>query len=133
MLTALINVSLKNRFLVIALFCIMGAAGAYSALNIPIDAVPDMTNTQVLVVTEAPGFSPEEIERYVTNAVESSMGGLPRIEEIRSVSKFGISAVTLVFQEGTDIYRARQSVTERIVDAKSKLCRRCMWIGRARN
>jgi cobalt-zinc-cadmium resistance protein CzcA len=121
MLSELINVSLSNRFLVIALFVLMAIGGAYSATLIPIDAVPDMTNTQVIVLTEAAGLSPLEIEQYVTNRVEVAMGGLPRLQEMRSVSKFGISSVTLVFQEGTEIYRARQLVNERISRAAGEL------------
>ncbi len=114
MLTALIDISLNNRLLVVVLFCLLAIAGIYSATVIPIDAVPDLTNTQVMVITETPGMSPIEVEQYVTNAVEANMGGLPQIEEIRSVSKFGISAVTLIFQDGADIYRARQLVQERL-------------------
>ena len=121
MLSELINISLNNRFLVIALFCLMAIGGVASALLIPIDAVPDMTNTQVLVLTEAPGLSPLEIEQYVTNRVEVAMGGLPRLQEMRSTSRFGISSVTLVFEEGTDIYRARQLVNERITRAAGQL------------
>jgi cobalt-zinc-cadmium resistance protein CzcA len=121
MLTALINASLSNRFLVIALFALMAIGGAYSALQIPIDAVPDMTNTQVLVLTEAPGLSPVEVEQYVTNRVEMAMNGLPELTQMRSVSKFGISSVTLVFQENSNIYRCRQLVSERITKAEKDL------------
>src|SRR5882724_4891842 len=121
MLSELINISLSNRFLVLTLFGLMAIGGVYSALQIPIDAVPDMTNTQVIVLTEAAGLSPLEIEQYVTNRVEVAMGGLPRLQEMRSVSKFGISSVTLVFEEGTDIYRARQLVNERMTRAAGEL------------
>lgn len=121
MLTSLIDLSLRNRFLVIALFGLMAVAGVYSAMQIPIDAVPDMTNTQVLVVTEAAGLSPVEVEQYVTYRIEETMRGLPKVEEMRSVSKFGISAVTIVFEEGTDIYRARQLVNERLTQARARL------------
>ncbi len=86
-------------------------------MKLPIDAVPDMTNTQVTVITEAGSLSPVEVERYITNPVESVMGGLPQLEELRSVSKFGISVVTIVFQEDTDLYWARQLVNERIPQA----------------
>jgi cobalt-zinc-cadmium resistance protein CzcA len=120
-LTALIDLSLNNRFLVIALFCLLAIAGVVSALLIPIDAVPDMTNTQVLVLTEAPGLSPLEVERLVTNRVENAMAGLPEITELRSVSKLGISSVTIVFQENTDLYRARNLVNERITRVASEL------------
>ena len=80
-----------------------------------------MTNTQVQIITEAPGLSPLEVERLVTYPVESSMAGLPNLAEIRSITRFGISVVTVVFEEGTDLYRSRQLVNERIIDAKAKL------------
>ncbi|MCM2374107.1 efflux RND transporter permease subunit [Aporhodopirellula aestuarii] len=117
MLTKLIEFSVVNRGLVIILTLLMAGAGVYSALKLPIDAVPDMTNVQVQVVTDAGSLSPVEVERYVTYPVENTMGGLPDVEELRSVSKFGISVVTIVFEEGTDIYRARQLVAERLPDA----------------
>ena len=90
-------------------------------MNIPIDALPDLTNVQVLVVTEAGALAPLEVERFVTNPVESTMNGLPDVEEIRSVSRLGLSAVTIVFHEGVDIYRARQLVSERLSEAREKL------------
>ncbi len=121
MLTKLIEVCLVNRGLVLILTLLMAGAGVYSALILPIDAVPDMTNVQVQVVTDAGSLSPVEVERYVTYPVETTMGGLPDVEELRSVSKFGISVVTIVFQEGTDIYRARQLVSERLPDAASQI------------
>ncbi len=121
MLTKIIELSLVNRGLVIIATLLMAAAGLYSAFNLPIDAVPDMTNVQVQVVTKAGSLSPVEVERYVTYPVENTMGGLPNVEELRSVSKFGISVVTIVFQEGTDIYRARQLVTERLGDAAANI------------
>src|SRR3954468_4491777 len=107
MLEKLIDLSLANRMLVIALAVIMSGLGLYSAVNLPIDAVPDMTNVQVQIVTEAGALSPLEVEQYVTSPVELTMSGLPNVEEIRSVSKFGLSLVTVVFLEGTDIFRAR--------------------------
>lgn len=121
MLTKIIEFSLTNRGLVIILTLLMAAAGLYSAVHLPIDAVPDMTNVQVQVVTDAGSLSPVEVERYVTYPVETTMGGLPDVEELRSVSKFGISVVTIVFDEGTDIYRARQLVTERLNDAAEQI------------
>tara|TARA_R110002049_G_scaffold305056_1_gene501036 strand:- start:84565 stop:87648 length:3084 start_codon:yes stop_codon:yes gene_type:complete len=121
MLTRLIELSVTHRGLVIILTLLMAVGGLYSAFDLPIDAVPDMTNVQVQVVTDAGSLSPIEVERYVTYPVENTMGGLPDVEELRSVSKFGISVVTIVFQEGTDIYRARQLVTERLSDAASQI------------
>jgi len=121
MLTKLIELSLTNRMLVLILVFLMACGGVYSAIHLPIDAVPDMTNVQVQVVTDAGSLSPIEVEQYVTYPVEAVMGGLPDVEELRSVSKFGISVVTIVFQEGTDIYRARQLVTERLNDAADSI------------
>ncbi|TXT36232.1 MAG: heavy-metal exporter HME family [Planctomycetota bacterium] len=121
MLSRLIEFSLANRFLILVLTGLVGALGINAAVHLPIDAVPDMTNVQVQVVTEGGPLSPVEVERYLTFPVESAMSGLPKIEELRSVSKFGISVVTIVFQEGTDIYRARQLVTERLPIAMEKI------------
>ncbi|MCC9607990.1 CusA/CzcA family heavy metal efflux RND transporter [Blastopirellula sp. JC732] len=121
MLTHLIEFSLKNRGLVVILTLLMAGAGIYSAIELPIDAVPDMTNVQVQVVTDAGSLSPVEVERYVTYPVENIMGGLPNVEEVRSVSKFGISVVTIVFQEGTDIYWARNLVAQRLVEATANI------------
>ncbi len=121
MLEKLIDLSLANRMLVISLALIMGGLGVYSALNLPIDAVPDMTNIQVQIVTEAGALSPLEVEQYVTTPVELTMSGLPNVEEIRSISKFGLSLVTVVFAEGTDIFRARQLIAERLIDAAERV------------
>jgi cobalt-zinc-cadmium resistance protein CzcA len=114
MLQKLIEFSLTNRFLVIVCTLLMAAAGLRSALRLPIDAVPDMTNVQVTVITDAGSLSPIEVEQYITYPIESTMGGLPKVAELRSVSKFGISVVTIVFEEGTNIYFARQLVSERL-------------------
>ncbi len=93
---------------------LVAGLGVYSALHLPIDAVPDLTNVQVQVITEAPALSPLEVETLLSFPVEGAMSGLPNVEQIRSISKFGISVVTIVFHEGTDIYRARQLVGERL-------------------
>ncbi len=119
MLVQLIKITLENRFLVLVGTVLMALAGINAALKLPIDAVPDMTNVQVTVITNAGSLSPVEVERYVTQPVEVTMGGLPNVEELRSISRFGISVVTIVFNEGTDIYRARQLVAERISSAAS--------------
>ena len=114
MLNAIIESSLRNRFLVIVGTLLIAGVGVYSALHLPIDAVPDLTNVQVQVITEAPALSPLEVETLLSFPVEGAMSGLPNVEQIRSISKFGISVVTIVFHEGTDIYRARQLVGERL-------------------
>lgn len=121
MLSKLIEFSLHNRMLVLCLVLLMSGMGVYSALSLPIDAVPDLTNVQVQIVTDAGALSPLEVEMYVTYPVEQSMTGLPEVEEVRSVSKLGISSVTVVFREGSNIYRARQLVTERLPDAIEKI------------
>lgn len=114
MLRRLIEFSLQNRFLVIVTVALVALAGVRSALHLPVDAVPDLTNTQVTVITEAGALSPVEVERQVTYPVEWTMSGLPEVQEIRSVSKFGLSVVTIVFNEGTDVYFARQQVAQRL-------------------
>jgi len=116
MLSHLIDFSLNNRLLVIVLVLLMAVGGVWSALKIPVDAVPDLTNVQVQVITEAGTLSPLEVEQYITYPVEMSMSGLPKVEEIRSISRFGISVVTVVFQEHVDVFHARRLVSERIAE-----------------
>jgi len=121
MINALIRFSVANRLIVLLLVGIMAAGGAYSLLNLPIDAVPDVTNVQVQVLTAAPSLAPLEMERQVTFPVEVAMSGLPDVEEIRSVSKFGLSAVTVVFDDSVDTYFARQLVLERLSQAREEI------------
>ncbi|MEQ1760093.1 MAG: CusA/CzcA family heavy metal efflux RND transporter [Vicinamibacterales bacterium] len=117
----LIDFSLKNKFLVLMLTAVMIGAGIYSMLRLPIDAVPDVTPNQVLVLTQAPGLGPVEVERFITFPVETAMSGLPGITEIRSVSRFGLSSVYIYFDEGTDIYFARRLVMERLPEAREAI------------
>ena len=121
MINRIVDFSLNNRFLVVVLWLLIGALGVQSMRNLPVDAVPDVTNIQVQVLTNSPGLAPQEMESFVTFPVESAMSGLPAVEEIRSVSKFGLSVVTVVFEEGTDIYWARQLVSERLVEAREAI------------
>src|SRR5438067_1640750 len=121
MLTALIKLSIENRLLVLVLTFLMAAGGVYSALHLSIDAVPDMTNTQVTVITTAGALSPLEVERFITYPIETTMAGLPRVEQLRSTSQFGLSLVTIVFHDGTDIYWARNVVAQRLGGAKDKI------------
>ncbi len=118
MLTGVIEWSLANRALVIALFVLMALGGIYAATQIPVDAVPDLVNVQVQVVTEAGTLPPVEVERLITYPVELAMSGLPGVEEVRSISRLGISLVTIVFREHTDIMLARQLVAERLPAAR---------------
>ncbi|QDU57008.1 efflux RND transporter permease subunit [Aeoliella mucimassa] len=121
MLTKLIEFSLRNRFLVIVATLLVAGAGVRSALKLPIDAVPDLTNTQVTIITSAGSLPPVEVERQVTYPVEWAMGGLAEVDEVRSVSKFGLSVITIVFNEGTDIYFATQQVSQRLQQASTQI------------
>lgn len=121
MLNRIIHFSIKNK-LIVALFTIaLVIWGVWSAMRIPIDAVPDITNNQVQILTVAPSQSALDIERLVTFPVEQTMATIPEIEEMRSFSRFGLSVVTIVFKEKTDIYWARQQVNERLSEAKSQI------------
>jgi heavy metal efflux system protein len=121
MLEKIISYSLKQRGMVIFLSLLIIIFGAYSYLKLPIDAFPDVTNIQVEVVSHADGLSAIEIERNVTYPIEMAMRGLPDIEQMRSVTKFGLSIVTIVFKDSVDIYFARQLVFERLAEAKEKV------------
>jgi len=107
--------------MVIAMVILIVAFGINSLNNLPIDAFPDVTNVQVQIITEAPGLSPVEVEKLVTFPIEVSMNGLPRLTEVRSISKFGLAVVTVVFEDGVDIYFARQIVLERLQGVKGDL------------
>jgi len=121
MINAIIRFSVSHRLIVMLLVIILIGAGWYSLRRLPIDAVPDVTNVQVQVLTAAPSLAPLEIERQITFPVEVAMSGLPNIQEIRSVSKFGLSAVTIVFNDSVDTYFARQLVLERLSQAREQI------------
>jgi cobalt-zinc-cadmium resistance protein CzcA len=114
MLQAIIDVSLRNRTVVLAAVAAMILAGTYSLRNLNIDAFPDTTPVMVQINTTAPALSPEEVERQITFPIEQVIGGLPGLEKLRSISKFGLSQVTVTFVDGTEAYFARQLVGERI-------------------
>src|SRR4051794_30308078 len=118
MLNALIDFSLKNRFVVLLLGAILVVLGVRAALRLPLDAFPDTTPVQVQVNTVAPELAPEEVERQITFPVEQAVGGLKGLEQVRSVSKFGLSQVVATFEDGTDIYFARQQINERLAEAQ---------------
>ncbi|MEH2485792.1 efflux RND transporter permease subunit [Bradyrhizobium sp. AZCC 2230] len=121
MIERLIAISLQQRWLVLLLALGATAFGAWNFQRLPIDAVPDITNVQVQINTRAPGYSPLETEQRITFPVETAMGGLPRLDYSRSLSRYGLSQVTVVFKDGTDIYFARQLVGERIQQVKDQL------------
>uniref|UniRef100_A0A7C4QL75 Efflux RND transporter permease subunit n=1 Tax=Schlesneria paludicola TaxID=360056 RepID=A0A7C4QL75_9PLAN len=121
MVHQIIDWSLENRFLVMLLAVVLLAAGAVSAVTLPLDAVPDLTNVQVQVLTTSPALGPVEVEQFITFPVENAMSGLPRVSEIRSISRFGLSAVTVAFEDGTDIYWARNLVNERLQQARENI------------
>ncbi len=114
MLNWIIDVSLRNRFLVLLAAIAFGAAGAFALSRLDIDAFPDTTPVQVQINTTAPSLGPEEVETQITFPIEQALGGLSRVTILRSVSKFGLSQVVVTFEDGTDIYLARQLVTERL-------------------
>ena len=121
MLANIIETSIRQRWLVLIIVTLLTALGIWSATRLPIDAVPDITNVQVQINTEAEGFSPLEAEQRITYPIETALAGVPKLNYTRSVSRYGLSQVTVVFEDGTDLYFARQLVNERLQAAKSQL------------
>src|SRR3989344_6216216 len=121
MFEKLIRFSIEQRWLVLLAALGMAALGVFSYQKLPIDAVPDITNVQVQINTQAAGYSPLETEQRVTSPIETVMAGLPNLEQTRSLSRYGLSQVTVIFDDGTDIYFARQLVNERVQNALSQL------------
>ena len=121
MLPSIIGFSIRQRWFVLAVVAVLIAIGVWSATRLPIDAVPDITNVQVQINTEAEGFSPLEAEQRITYPIETAIAGVPGLSYTRSVSRYGLSQVTVVFADGTDLYFARQLVNERLQAAKTQL------------
>ena len=121
MLERLIDFSLRRRGLIAFASVALVGAGIWSAFRVAIDAVPDITSPQVQINTAVQALAPEEIETLVTIPIETEMAGLPGMTELRSLSKFGLSQVTMTFHDGVDIYRLRQLVTERLARARDHL------------
>jgi cobalt-zinc-cadmium resistance protein CzcA len=121
MFNRLIQGAIAHRWLVMIAVLAMAIAGIYNYWRLPIDAVPDVTNVQVQINTPAPGYSPLETEQRITYPIESLLAGLPQLESYRSLSRYGLSQVTVVFKEGTDLHFARQLVSQRIQDAREGL------------
>ncbi len=118
MLAALVDLSVRHRVVVLLAWLALGGLALLSVHRLSIDAIPDVTNVQVSVITTAPGLSPVEVEQYLTFPVETAMNGLPKVEKIRSISRTGVSLVTIIFHDGMDLWFARQLVGERINQAK---------------
>ena len=121
MIERILRASIRHRGLVVVATVAAALWGLYNYTRLAIDAVPDITNVQVQINTEAPGYSPFEAEQRVTYLVETAMAGLPRLEETRSISRYGLSQVTVIFEDGTDIYLARQLIAERIQEVQGRL------------
>ena len=121
MINAILRFSVERRFLTLSLILVLVGVGVWSFQRLPIDAVPDITNVQVQINTEAPGYSPLEAEQRITFPVETALYGLPNLSYTRSLSRYGLSQVTVVFEEGTDIYFARNLINERLGAIKSAL------------
>jgi len=121
LLERLLHFSIRRRWLIVVLVAAMALLGVYNYMRLPIDAVPDITNVQVQINTAAPGYSPFEVEQRITVPIESAMAGIPHLDHTRSLSRYGLSQVTVVFDDGTDIYFARQLLNERLQEAKERL------------
>ena len=121
MIHAIASFAVHRRWLVLLMTLLISAVGAYNVFQLPIDAVPDITNVQVQINSEAAGYSPLEVEQRITYTVENAMAGLPALDYTRSLSRYGLSQVTVVFHEGTDIYLARQWINERLQSIRSTL------------
>src|SRR5687767_1018341 len=121
MFERLIRFAIEQRWLVLLAVLGMAGLGVFSYQKLPIDAVPDITNVQVQINTAAAGYSPLETEQRISYPIETVMAGLPGLEQTRSLSRYGLSQVTVIFKDGTDIYFARQLVNERIQSARDQL------------
>ena len=117
----IVEFSVRRRGVVLALWAAIFAAALASLPRLSIDAVPDVTNTQVSILTSAPGLSPLEVEQYLTFPVEMAMNGVPGLDEIRSISRTAVSAVTVIFRDNTDPWLARQMVSERLKNAEADI------------
>ena len=121
MLDKIIQFSIKNKLVIAVMTFVLVAWGIWSATKLPIDAVPDITNNQVQIITTAPTLASQEVEQYVTNPIEQSIANIPDLVEIRSISRFGLSVITVVFEDNVDIYFARQLINERLKEAEEQI------------
>src|SRR5262245_66222422 len=121
MFNAIITASLKNRLFVLAAAWVLVVYGSYVVRRLPVDVFPDLNRPTVVLLTEVEGFAPQEVEQLITYPIETAMGGMPGVERIRSTSDVGLSIVYVEFGWNTEIYRARQQVTERLASVQSRL------------
>ena len=121
MLEKIIDAAIRRRWLVLTLTALSALYGGYNYFRLPVDAVPDITNVQVQINTEAPGYSPLEAEQRLTFPIENALSGLPHLNYTRSISRYGLSQVSVIFDDGCDIYFARQLIAERLQEVKSKM------------
>ena len=121
MLEGILKFSIKHRAFVMLGVLIMAGYGVYNFQILPIDAVPDITNVQVQINTEATNYTPLEVEKRITFPIETAIAGIPKLSSTRSISRYGLSQVTVVFEDGTDIYFARQMINIRLQEMKSSL------------
>ncbi|HNM48553.1 MAG TPA: efflux RND transporter permease subunit, partial [Candidatus Obscuribacter sp.] len=125
MIQKLIDFALGQRLLTATVAAAMAAMGVFSMLTIAVDSFPDVSNVQVQIVTEPESMATEEVEMLITYPIETSLNGLPKIKKIRSLSSFGLSVVTAIFEEDTDVYFARQLVQQRLLQTRSSLPADC--------
>src|SRR5579883_2029244 len=121
MLNNLVSAALKHRIIYVVVAAVLCGFGVHAAQKLSVDAFPDVTNIQVQIATEAPGKSPEEVERFVTVPIEIGMTGLPGLTDMRSLIKPGLSLITLVFEDGKSVYFERQLVSERLAELRDRM------------
>ena len=121
LLERIVRFSIRHRWMMLVLTLGLIGVGIWSFTRLPIDATPDITNVQVQINTEAPGYSPLESEQRITYPIETALAGLPRLDYTRSLSRYGLSQITVVFEDGTDLYFARQQVAERLQQIRSQI------------
>src|SRR6201996_5003343 len=121
MIPAIIAGALRQRLILVVVALVLVGFGIHAAQRLSVDAFPDVANVQVQIATEAPGKSPEEVERFVTIPIEIAMTGLPGMTDMRSLNKPGLSLITLVFSDGSDLFRERQMISERLAELRERM------------
>lgn len=121
MLDKIIQFSIKNKFIILLFTLVLIAWGSYSIKNLPLDALPDVTNNQVQIITTAPTLASQEVEQLITYPLEQAVKTIPKVIELRSISRFGLSVVTVVFKDDVDIYWAREQIFQRLKQAEENI------------